>query len=176
MILISVRDIKKDEEVCISYVGLENLSETKTPRMIRLNLRLKWGIVCNPNCLCSNRAYWEKIQIGRELEKTIKRIGESGRNEEAVAAAIAMRLVQLERVGGLQELSVIGVRRTSELGFQILTKEVNSATSLLEFLANELLEPMQEADNRNQAEETGRVNRNRAGQPFCAYKVRVIPE
>jgi len=174
MILVSLRDLKKDEEICISYVvGPLNLSETRTPEMIRENLRLKWGIVCNPNCLCfHDRFYCEKIKFARVLEKAMRLIVESGSVGNAdVESYITTRLGQLERNGGLRELSVIGLKRTVELGFQILPMEVNSALSLIEFLTNELFEPMQEHDRNRADDGNGRDTRNSPGQPFCAYMV-----
>jgi len=168
-----VRDIKQNEEICISYVGLDNLNEIKTPKSIRQNLRHKWGIVCSKNCLCFDESYWKKIQKGRELERTLERMDQLRKNDdEAGALASARKLQELEK--GI-EMSVIGLRRTVEHGFQILTKQMNSVTLMLEFVANELLLPTKEDYDKHQTEENGRGNKNRACQSFCAYRVRVIP-
>jgi len=177
MIVVSVRDVKKDEEICISYVvGLMNLSETMNiSLMIRENLRLKWGIVCNPNCHCFNEEYWIKIDIARRIEKDIKSIAESGRYEQADRSTQSMKLMGLEIFPGpgLRGLSVIGLKRTVELGFQILTQEVDSGITLIEFLSNEFGEPISEEDGN---ERVTTVTRKRPGQPFCAYVFRYIPE
>jgi len=119
-----------------------------------------------PNCLCFDKAYWEKIQLGRELEKILDRV------ELVHSETGAMRLRELENA---LNLSVIGLRRTPEHGFQIIIKEMNSVTLMIQFVVHELFGLMTKEDDKHQPQGNNRlVKTDGTGQPFCAYRVRVI--
>jgi len=116
-ILFAVRDIKKGEEICISYVLFDdifmNFGEYANLEVIRLGLS-QYGIVCDANCLCFDKTYSQKLYDGKRLDDWIT----AARPEvnPSIALTRVKKLLELEK-----ELNLVEVRmkRTLFEGFRI---------------------------------------------------------
>jgi len=161
-ILFALQDIKKGEEICISYLGYEDLHGTMTSEMARHLLRFRWGIICAQNCLCYDQAYLRRIKQGRELDKALIILGSTQNVAEAKAAA--KKCVKLQK--GLN-FSFTSVKRTPEDGLVITVKDMRSVGEK-ELIVDYVKEAC-EFDRRN--EEQGKKNE---GQIFSAYRIRLI--
>jgi len=161
-------DIKKGEEICVSYFGYDDLHSTMTADNARLFLQHQRGIVCDENCLCFNEEHLQKIKLGRELAKALVSLGSAviQRHNGAEAHAAAERCVELQR---LLPFSIIVVKRTPTDGFQIIIKEVQAQ----ELISNYLDEARKsvEQDVLYEGSAGGSVN---IVKPFSVYKIRVI--
>jgi len=164
-----VRDIKKGEEICITYTAFSNLEKTETPEMSRLVLLSKWGILCDENCLCYDKAYFEKIQQGRELTKAMARIGDSKTRTESFALAAETKMRELKND---LNMSMAMLKKTLDDrdGFQITVKEMTSAEFVVEFLKEAY-----ELKLRDREQSRLVATKKYKGELFYSCNVRVLP-
>ena len=95
-VLFATRSIEKGEEICISYgsacdINIERSEELSfPPNQVELEkeiLRMKWGIVCPPDCACNNIAITSLIKKGTKLFMEAERMV-SGAEQHAAAFKI----------------------------------------------------------------------------------------
>jgi len=170
-ILFALQDIKNGEEVCISYLGFDDI-QGPTPDMGRQLLRGKWGITCDQNCLCFNQAHLEKVKRGRELDEALTSLGSAENMPEA--QAIGQKCLELQK--GL-DISLTVVKRTLKDGLVITVKEMKStAEDELQLLVDYVWESVDFTQQKKRhSEQNEQGKKNEGGQLFSMYKIRVIP-
>jgi len=168
-ILFALRDIKRDDEICISYVRFNDLHRTETPEGSREVLRLRWGIICDENCLCFDAAYCENIKKGRELDNVMGLITPLGSVvcKSSKILGTVKKCLRSALMAADLDLSVIIVKKTPhEEGYQVAVKEMNSFESGMRFL-NEVYES---------AKWNTDLPQNTKGlRPFITWSFRVVP-
>jgi len=170
-ILFALQDIKKGEEVCISYLGFDDIGGNLTPDMGRQLLRANWGITCDQNCLCFNQAHLEKVKRGRELNETLIRFGTAENVSEA--QAIGQRCLELQK--GL-DISMTVVKRTLKDGLVITVKEMKSTgEDELQLLVDYVWDTVVFTQQKKRLSEQNDQGKKNEGQLFSMYKLRVIP-
>jgi len=162
-ILIALRDIRKGEEICRSYVGFGLITKMVTPEFTRRILRDVWGIVCDKNCVCYDKAYYEKIKLGWELRLSMVRFESAETVNEVFVEG--NKCVELENQ---LKLLAVNVRRTLKDGYQINVSEMSSRTLLIVAIESE-------KQLRNHPEYNEQV-KELFTPPYSFWRVRVIPD
>jgi len=127
-ILSSLRDIKRGEEICIAYAGMDYIGESMGPVVAREVLKSKWGIICDEkSCLCYDKAYNAKLKELKELDDEIIRL----RYNPVAALVLVKKLLELEKV-----LNLLQVRMTRSLfdAFEIAITNESTVKVGLEFV------------------------------------------
>jgi len=128
-ILYALRDIKEGEEICYSYVSLEEILGNRTPEFSRQLLKHKWGIVCDQKCLCFDKTYNQKLNARKELYKQIY----LSKWYPTIALNYTKSLLELEEELNMPQSRMkvslyvafthaIGNARTVELGVRYITE------------------------------------------------------
>jgi len=160
-----MQDIKKGEEICISYVGFDDFKHVNNQEKVRKILRTYWGIACDPSCSCFDMAFYEKVKQGRQLNDALTRLASDEQNRTEAWAAVKKCLKKEKKL----DLTLINVKRTIEEGFQITVKNINSTELVAQFM-NEACEMAKQDDIIPGDMPTGNVQK---GCVFSAYRIRV---
>jgi len=178
-ILFALEDIKKGEEICILYMGFVDINATMSPKTARRIMRAKWGITCDQNCLCFDKAFYQKVKQGRKLDKALHALGLAQTRHEELAALRRCRCPEVEK--DLNMLA-INVKRTLEGGLQIKISEMNVLELILYFL-NEASAKRGSSTCRTLPEDsagggggTSGSDTKKESQTFSVYRIRVIPK
>jgi len=135
VILFSLRDIKKGEEICNCYTGFDYPSRFETPEKSREVLQRQWGIFCDQNCLCYDKAYCDKIKRRSELNAAIMRFkltpSSAGRKKIPETLALLEELLEFQKE---MNFEVINRWLMLDVGFQIAITKQDSVELAIRYI------------------------------------------
>ncbi|KAF2069195.1 hypothetical protein CYY_009485 [Polysphondylium violaceum] len=116
-IIVSIVDIAKDQEITIQYQSFNDVSKDAKYRNVRLMiLNEKWGIKCQADCVCRDKAVRLRIEKAHQVDKVIPSLLKFAENDiKAKLKVIDDNIEVIQELGGCP----ISLIRPYYDGFQI---------------------------------------------------------